>query len=213
MTPEQLVEHSPRLYHLTPTPHIESIRQHGLLSTSALLDRFGVSGDDRERLEAARRARPKAFEHPAWGRVVLRDQHPLTAAGLRRARAGSMSVEEWLRLINSRVFFFPSHERLDRLASAYAGEDQSVLVIDTDHLLRRHVEGVEISHMNTGATAPVAHPRGSDTFRPLHEYPFDERRRKYGRTRAFAEVVIRWAVPDIDASLIDVHRWRAGSSS
>ena len=213
MTPEQLVAHCPRLYHLTPTAHLESIRLHGLLSTSALLDRFGVAETERTRLESTRRGRPEALEHPVWGRVVLRDQHPLSVRGLERALGGSMRVEAWLRLINARVFFFPRLERLNRLAIAYAKEEQSVLVIDTARLLERHRPDVEISHMNTGATSPVAHPRGPDTFRPLHDYPYVDRRRRYGVGRALAEVTVRWAVPDVESLLLSVERVKSLESA
>ena len=115
-----------------------------------------------------------------------------------------MSVEAWLRLINSRVFFFPDEDRLSRLAAAYQQEAQSILIVDTARLLERHADGTEISHMNTGATTPFAHPRGPETFRPLSDYPYDERRRRLGRAGALAEVAVRSAVPDVEACLVEV---------
>jgi hypothetical protein len=209
VTPEQLIAHCPQLYHLTPTAHVDSIRRHGLLSTSALLDRFGISGETRSRLEKGRRGRPEPLEHSTWGRVVLRDQHPLSVRALERALAESMTVEAWLYLINGRVFFFPTRERLDRLATAYRSEDQSILVFDTARLLERHLDEVEISHMNTGATIPFAHPRGPDTFRPLCEYPYEERLRRRGWQDALAEVTVRRLVPEVEPLLVEVQRFGA----
>lgn len=204
MTPEQLAAHCPTLFHLTPTAHVESIRRHGLLSTSALLTRFGVRDEEREKLETTRRAQPVTLTRREWGTVQLRDQHPLSVRGLERALGGMLSVEAWLRLINGRVFLFPNRERLERLAAAHRHEAQSVLHVDTQRLIERHADGIEISHMNTGATAPFAHPRGPGTFQPLREYPYDERRRRLGRRDALAEVTVRWAIPDLDSCLLRV---------
>ena len=208
MTPDQLVAHCPTLFHLTPSTHVESIRRHGLLSTAALLARFGVGDEERERLVATRRAKSITLMHREWGSVQLRDQHPLSARGLERALGGTMTVAAWLRLINERVFLFPDRDRLDRLAVAYRHEAQSVLHIDTRRLLELHADDVEVSHMNTGATAPFAHPRGPETFRPLREYPYEERRRRLGRRDALAEVTVRWAIPDVEACLIGVESLR-----
>jgi hypothetical protein len=204
VSPEQLLGHSRRIYHLTPTAHVDSIRRYGLLSTSALLERFQVPREERDRLEGARRGKPEPLTHPKWGSVQLRDQHPLSVRALERALGGSMSVEAWLRMINGKVFFFPDEDRLNRLATAYQHEAQSILVIDTARLLERHVHDTEVSHMNTGATAPFAHPRGPETFKPLRDYPYDERGRRRGRADALAEVTVRWAVPDVESCLVDV---------
>lgn len=204
MTSEQLVAYCPRLYHLTATVNVESILRNGLLSVTALLNRFGIAGPERDALEASRRAKTETLSHVRWGTVQVRDQHPLSVRGLERALRGTMTVEAWLRLINGRVFFFPDQERLERLAGAYQHESQSILVVDTRRLVEMHAAAIELSHMNTGATAPAAHPRGPDTFRPLGEYPFDERRRRFGRRGALAEVTVRYAVPDIRACLLEV---------
>ena len=55
LTPELLADIYPRLYHMAEVNSWDSIQRHGLLSTSALLDFFGYSGPERERIESARR--------------------------------------------------------------------------------------------------------------------------------------------------------------
>jgi len=54
-----------------------SIRRHGLLSTSALLDLFEVTGVERVRLESQRRPETVKIEHPEHGEALIRDQKPL----------------------------------------------------------------------------------------------------------------------------------------
>ena len=55
----------------------EGIRRLGLLSTSALLDRFEVQGERRRRIESARRPEIEAIEHPEHGRALIRDNKPM----------------------------------------------------------------------------------------------------------------------------------------
>ena len=45
LTPEYLAQRWPRLYHMAEAGSWESVKRHGLLSTTALLDLFEVSGD------------------------------------------------------------------------------------------------------------------------------------------------------------------------
>ncbi|MEM9174467.1 MAG: hypothetical protein AAGC67_04475, partial [Myxococcota bacterium] len=61
---EHLAERYPVLFHLAAARSWPSIRRHGLLSTSALLDLHGIGDAERRRFE--RRLRPEAVElrHP-----------------------------------------------------------------------------------------------------------------------------------------------------
>ena len=52
---ERLISRYPTLYHMAEDGSWESIRKHGLLSTSALLDKFEIEGEERLAIESARR--------------------------------------------------------------------------------------------------------------------------------------------------------------
>ena len=52
----------PRLYHLTHVDNWDLIRRIGLLSTSALLDLFGIDGKSRRALESSNQATPAFAE-------------------------------------------------------------------------------------------------------------------------------------------------------
>ena len=72
-----------------------------------------------------------------------------------------------------------------------------VIVIDTAKLVSHHGDVIKLCHMNSGATQPMAHPRGKMTFLSIEDYPLLERQKKYGPKCAVAEVTVSYAVPDI----------------
>lgn len=198
MSPEQLAAEHPRLFHMAAVGRWESIRQHGLLSTTALLDRWEVAGGLRQALESAHRPGPVEITHPEHGAATIRDQKPMSDAKLRACLVG-MTPEEWYRTLNRKVFFWLSERRLQELlsAKAYRNHAHLVLTLDTGELLRRHGGRVRLSSINSGATLYNPLPRGADTFLPIEAYPFEEWRRKRGRGKEIAELTVDYAVPDV----------------
>lgn len=55
MTPDEVIVTFPRLWHMAADGSWPSIRDRGLLSTSALLDLYEVTGDERVSLESRHR--------------------------------------------------------------------------------------------------------------------------------------------------------------
>jgi hypothetical protein len=110
------------------------------------------------------------------------------------------SLTEYLAAINSRVFFWASAERLDRLRQAkeYRTEEQVVLHVDTRALVERHGPRIELCRLNSGAVTQKNHPlRGHRSWLPIADYPYDEYRRRHGLGGALVEVTVLDAVPDI----------------
>lgn len=62
MTEAELISAHPRLYHMAEDGAWPAIRARGLLSTSALLDLYEVTGETRLSLEARRRPTSVALE-------------------------------------------------------------------------------------------------------------------------------------------------------
>jgi hypothetical protein len=125
-----LADIHPGLYHMAEIGTWPSIRRHGLLSTSAILDLAGIQGSDRSELEAARRPESVSVQ-VGEDTFVLRDQKPLSVSKLEQCLT-DMTVPEWLRLLSSKVFFWPSRERCEQLLQARAYRDRSHLVIEID---------------------------------------------------------------------------------
>ncbi|WBV42519.1 DUF7002 family protein [Pseudoroseomonas cervicalis] len=94
---EELLSDCPVLYHMAERGSWPSIQRHGLLSTSALLDRFEVTGGRRVAIESERRSDGVVLEHPRLGRATLRDQKPMDDAGLARCLQDGLTPKRWLR--------------------------------------------------------------------------------------------------------------------
>ena len=203
---DYLVERWPVLFHMAEAGSWESIRRHGLLSTSALLDLFEVDGPRRDEIESKRRSESVEIQHPALGTAWIRDNKPIIESVLRRTLTG-MAEEEWYRTLNGRVFFWLSRARLERLRKAqpYRNRKHDILELDTARLLQSHGSDVELSPMNSGATHPAAdYPRGAGTFSSIEAYPWAERSRK-APSEPIVELTVRYAVPDISALVLDVY--------
>ena len=178
----------------------ESIRRHGLLSTSALLDSFEVEGEERYAIESTRRPEIVRVEHPEHGVALVRDNKPMQEKSLEMCLV-EMTPREWYEHLNRRVFFWVEWKRLLRLLDARAYRDRPHLVmeVDTAELLDRHAERVTLSPINSGATFAMSPaPRGQDTFRRVADHPDD---------KPIVELSVDYAVPDIADFVISVSRW------
>src|SRR6266571_5536359 len=178
-TPAELAAYYPRLYHMAEGGSWASIQRHGLLSTEALLDLFEVTAEKRGPILARQRTHDVAITHPEHGRAVVRDQKPLNRAKLAGCLDGC-SFDKWLQLLNSRVFFWLTRERLQTLMCAreYCAKTHVVLTLDTLRLASDFRQSITLAPMNTGNTRPYAHRRGLWTFSRMSEYPFEERLRR-----------------------------------
>jgi hypothetical protein len=156
----------PRLYHLTHVENWQLICRLGLLSTTALLDLFGIDREARRAIESSNRRELVPIRNDTHGVAILRDQKPMDDRGLERALTDGISPEEWYRLVNRHVFFWVDRARVDRLlgARAYRGERHALRVARTRELLDRHAARTVLSPLNTGATKPMPHRRGRDCF-------------------------------------------------
>lgn len=202
MDAEDFMARYPVLYHLAADDSWPSIERNGLLSTQEILRRWQVPDAEAQTLLSRRRAEPVTLDHHEHGTAVLRDQHPLSEKRLAPALTEGMTVEAWLRMLNSFVFFFSREVGLRRLHSAYDTEAAVVLKVRTRTLVREHDPYVRLAGINTGNTMRRPAPRGAETFLPIRRY--DHARRKV------QEVAVRNPVTDLHDHLISVERWLPG---
>ncbi|NGM14169.1 hypothetical protein ENC19_16560 [Verrucosispora sp. CWR15] len=203
MDAEELIAHHPRVFHTMSATAWPSVQRHGLLSTQQLIDLFNLDAVERDRLLSAPRQRSTVLRAPGLPPAVIRDQKPMKFIAEKIDPNSSLAA--YLAAINSRVFFWASAQRLDRLRQAkeYRTEDQVVLHVDTRALVERHGPRIELCRLNSGAVTQKNHPlRGHRSWLPISEYPYAEYRRRYGRDGALVEVTVVDAVPDI-LDLID----------
>jgi hypothetical protein len=88
LTAEYLATRWPRLFHMAEADSWASIQQHGLLSTTALLDLYEVTGPERDVIESVRRPESVRIEHPIHGTAWIRDNKPITT----RPSCGALSL-------------------------------------------------------------------------------------------------------------------------
>lgn len=205
VTVDELADAYPRLYHMAERGSWPSIRRHGLLSTSSLLSLFEVRGTARARIESAHRPVSVPIRHSEHGVAVVRDQIPMRDDDLARCLRDGVAPREWYELLNSMVFFWLTEQRLETLlgARAYRDKSHTVLILDTRALVRDYAARVMLSPMNSGATRPIAHPRGRDTFLPLAKYPF-KARRKRSAANAVVELAVAGGVEEVEPYVIEV---------
>lgn len=200
MDTAQLIELHPRLYHMASAGAWPSIQRHGLLSTQALLGLFEVGEPRRTALLTTRRAETVTLRHPVHGEASVRDNKPLTTAKLAASLTDGSTAEQFLASVNSRVFFWPTEQRLNKLvgAKAYRDMPQTVLEVDTASLVRAHESRVALSAINSGATEPFATPRSLATFARIDEFDLNHWQARRGSWRnCVAEVCVDHSVPDI----------------
>lgn len=203
MTVEELCQTYPRLYHMAEAAAWPSIQQHGLLSTSALLDLYEVPEPGRSVIEATQRPDFVPVAHPRLGTALVRDQRPMSDAGLLRALT-DMTPTAWYKLLNSKVFFWVNEDRLTKLVGTYRHRDNVVLVLDTARVMQRHAAATTLCPINSGFTRRFPQPRGSTTFRPIADYPFGEWVKKRGTKDAIAECAVTNRVDDIAGALVEL---------
>ena len=201
MTVEEFCATYPRLYHMAEASMWPSIQQHGLLSTSALLDLYGIAGAERARIEHTRRADFIAVRHPEWGEVLIRDQKPMSDATLAPVLI-DMTPAEWYALLNERVFFWVDEKRLAGLLGAYRHRDNLVLTLDTAVVMARHAARTTLSTINSGYSRRWAVRRGRDTFQPLADYRIVQRVNGRAVRRAVAECAVLGGVDNVLEALV-----------
>lgn len=175
-----------------------AIRRHGLLSTTALLDLYGLQGARRAIIESNRRPDVVPLEHPAIGRAIIRDQNPLDDTALRRCLEDGLSPQDWYRLLNRKVFFWLTRERLLKLLKAkpYRSKEHDVLELDARELVDAYRLSIALSPINSGTTKRYPAARGLATFLPIAAYPYANWRKKRAPGERVVELVVEYGVPD-----------------
>ena len=93
------------IYHMAEDGSWPNIEKHGLLSTSALLDKWEYSGPEREAIECKHRPEKVSIYHKEYGTAVIRDQKAMLPERLKKCLPRDITVEDWCKFINERVFW------------------------------------------------------------------------------------------------------------
>lgn len=205
---DELLSDCPTLFHMAEEGSWGGISEVGLLSTSALLDRYNVLGEERIAIES--RHRPSGVDITHDGSVVarVRDQIPMSDNGLLRALPSRLTPSMWYKLLNEKVFFWLTQDRLERLlsAKAYRNKSHDVLEVDARSLVNAHRARIWLCPINSGCTKPYPHPRDESIFQRIEDYPYAEWRKKRRSGERAVELSVDYSVPDISNHVLRVTR-------
>ncbi len=209
MTPQELAELHPRLYHITANSW-QDIKQHGLLSTNGLLDLYVVTEPERSCLSSQPRPPGVVLKHQGLIDVKLNDNTPLNASILCKCLDDDLSVADWMHLLNERVFFWTTEENmLNHLQAFLRNRDGGsppieVLVIDTLSLATEYSGQIELCAINSGVAIRNAARRGLQTFTPMVNYDYKTWRKLRGKTDKIKELTVVNGVKNIEAHVVEV---------
>lgn len=206
MNVEKLIATYPKLYHMAERGAWPSIRENGLLSTVALLEKCGVAGQRRIELQSEHRPE-KVWIGEGSEQVVLRDQKPMAPARLAPALLSGVTTRQWYEAINSKVFFWVDEGRLHGLLNArsYRELEHDVLVLDTASFVAAHEAEIWLCHMNSGNTFPFAHKRDLTAFKRIADYPVASRG---DPAKKVVELLVDHHALDIANHVIEVRRMK-----
>ena len=183
-----------------------SIRERGLLSTTALLDLFQINGSKRSRIESEWRAESVPLHRPVHGTVVIRDQWPMPPKHLAAALNG-ITPKQWYRFLNRKTFLWLSEERLRRMLNAapYRDSAHDVLTLDTRSFVSVYLERIEVCSINSGFAMPMF---GKVTPRSFESFQTIEGRAAANGLSGLAELTVDYAAPDAWRFVTSVESWR-----
>ena len=211
MNIQKLVEAYPEIYHMAEADTWASIKQIGLLSTSAALTYHKIQNPNRFQLESSHRPQKVTLNTCGLPDIVLRDQKPMSDSRLITALQGTATPQQWYEILNSKVFFWAEHHRLEGLlnAKAYRGLEHDVLTIDTQSLLNAYASRTWLCHMNSGNTFPYATARSPAIFQRIPNYPD---KRDGSPLKEVVEIVIDDSVPGISQYVTRVRRMKGSQT-
>ena len=202
----------PVLYHMAECDSWANVYENGLLSTSALLDLYGISGDLRHAIESCHRPESIEINRGGLPPAVVRDQKPMSDSALNKALLDGLTPRDWYETLNSKVFFWSSEDKVKVLLNARAYRDKvhDVISVDTAKLVQYYGDRIVLCPYNSGSTIWKPVKRGRKFYSSIETFDFDVWRKKRGRSKAVTEVCVEGGVEDIRKIVIQVKRMKRG---
>lgn len=131
----------------------------------------------------------------------------MSDARLQQSLLGNLTPQYWYELLNGKVFFWATRERLYTLLNArhYRSIEHDVLSINTQSFVEEYRDRIELCHMNSGNTFPVPHRRDETIFKAIPDYPS---RLNGAPEKEVAEVTVEYSVPTVARHVMTVDRMR-----
>ena len=182
----------PRLYHLSAAESWTGIQRHGLLSSRQILLKCSVAEERVREIEKHRLIGSYLLQSDEHGSFTLRDRTTLSHPGLAVALEKTCSPEQWIDVLNQRVFLFARKTLLENLLKAPLNRKRShlLLEVNTRKLFDAYASSIELADINTGYTKRKPAQRGPHTFQTPQNYS------RTGGAKII-EVTVLEGIPDI----------------
>lgn len=161
------------LYHLTDTNNISNILETGQIIST---ERIVAASDLPNKVDFLSSKRNSHFIIQANGfDYRVRDQQPISIKVLSRSLTHDWTPDQFIYLLNNRVFFWPNLNRLTRHYNKYANENPQIIRVRTDEVFDLN-PNIEFCRLNSGATRcnsswnGNAPERGPETFLTANNY-------------------------------------------
>lgn len=161
------------LYHLTDRGNLSNILNRGeILSAVQIVSMSNIENPNRF-LSTKRDTHTKISIDGVT--FSIRDQQPISETVLTRSLEEGCSYSQFLYLLNSMVFFWPSINRLNRHFKRYQHENPVIIKLRTEDVFIEN-ESPFFSKYNSGATRCSSHwdgnapERGFSTFKRAVDY-------------------------------------------
>ena len=203
-----LIGKYPKIYHMAEDGSWENIKRFGLLSTTALLDKWGIQGEKRSLIEDRYRSSSMTIDSVDFGSATIRDQMAMPPEKLRHCLPDTITVNQWYKYLNKRVFFWSDLTGLRFMLSAnnYIKKAHLVIAVDSEKLLMNYKEKVFLSAINSGSTycrkgKSTPEYRDFNTFKDIKSY----------QGNWLTELTVDYGIPDITNYVVWARRLRMNS--
>ena len=185
-----------------------NIVRYGLLSTSALLDLYQITGNERSAIESQHRPECIDIDCEGLPTAIVRDQKPMSDKALRKVLLDGLEPRDWYEILNSKVFFWSSEDKVHVLlkARAYRDKAHDVIAVDTEKLVAQYHENMVLCPYNSGSTIMKPVSRGRELFQSISNYDYPFWKKKRGHAKAVTEVCVEGGVQAIEEIVVGVHR-------
>jgi hypothetical protein len=171
MDKQEFTKKKAYLYHLTDKDNLANIlKTKQILSTESIINLTSWDEEQKDNFLSKRRKVHEVI-NTSTTNFKIRDQKPISLTNLVKCLSKGITTGEFFKLLNMRVFFWPTIKRLESHYKRYAGENPIIIKVETSEIFKIN-SNPEFCRLNSGATRSNSHlngappERGIDTFLP-----------------------------------------------
>lgn len=182
------IKKRPYLFHLTSKDNIKNIiSTKKLYSTKCIVET--TECPEPNKILKEKRMEHKIIKHNDIT-YMLRDQKPISEKLLKGCLEEGMTFEQYYEMLNERVFWWPTIDRLTRHYSRYESEKPKIIRVSTESVYKLNKSKIEFSHLNSGALRANPYLKGKSPKRGYNTFVIPS---KFNySTSKVAEVTFLW---------------------